>query len=183
MPLLIALNKYIKNNLPNLIAIEKHYQAFKLPKQLPKVIDNAAIGIDPDGLMNNHQHRIGYAICEEGARELAKYEVEIRKVKSFEEIFEITERVKDKIFGLGNLWSYDTALRIGFAKKVYPKEVYVQSGVKKGVRKIMKGHLPSDRSLPLRMFPEALQKMKPYQLETFLCIYGKNPKRIKKKKK
>lgn len=182
MSLTIALKKYIKVNLPNLIVIEEYYQSFKLPRSSPEVIEKAAVGIDPDGLMNNHQHRIGYIVCEKGARELAQYEIEIRKAQSFEEIFEITEIVKNKVFGLGNLWSYDTALRIGFAKRVYPKDVYVQSGVTKGVQKVMKGTLPSGRSLSMNYFPNSLQKLKPYQLENFLCIYGKDYKPTKKKK-
>lgn len=127
MSLSIALKKYIKSDLPNLMTIERHYQTFKLPRQLPELIQNAAKGIDPDGLMNNHQHRVGYVTCTEGAGELAKHEIEIKNAKTFEEIFEITERVKDKIFGLGYLWSYDTALRIGFAKGVYPKDIYIQT--------------------------------------------------------
>jgi len=183
MSLSIALKHYIKDNLPNLIAIVRHYQTFKLPRQLPEVIQNAAKGIDPNGLMNNHQHRIGYATCIEGARELGKYEAEIKKAKTFEEIFGITELVKREVDGLGDLWSYDTALRIGFAKGVYPKEVYVQSGVKKGVRKIMGGLLPKGRSLPQHIFDPSLQKIEPYQLENFLCIYGKDYKTSRRKRK
>lgn len=183
MTLSKSVTDYTLKHLPNLIEIEKFYQTFKLPKSLPEVIQKAAVGIDPDGLMNNHQHRIGYIVCEEGARELAKYEIEIRGARTFEEIFEITEIVKNKIYRLGPLWSYDTALRIGFAKRVYPKEVYVQSGVTKGVRKVMNGTLPRGRSLPMNRFPAELQKLEPYQLENFLCNYGKDYKGIGKKKR
>jgi hypothetical protein len=176
MSLATALSEYQKSHLLNLMAIEKHYQTFALPRQLPEVIQKAAIGIDPDGLMNNHQHRVGYATCTEGAIELAKHEIEIKRAKTFDEIFEITELVRNKIFGLGHLWSYDTALRIGFAKGVHPIKVYVQSGVRKGVRKVMNGKLPGGRSLPKHMFDPSLQKLKPYQLENFLCLYGKGYK-------
>ncbi len=48
----------------------------------------------------------------------------------------------------------------------------------------MNGALPRGRSLPKHIFHPSLQKLKPYQLENFLCIYGKDyqsPKRKKKK--
>jgi len=173
MSLANAIRDYKKEKLPGLIEIERHFRKFKLPSQLPEAIENAAMAVDPNGKMNSHQRRNGKEICQEGAIELAKYEIEIKKAKSFEEVFAITEQIANGIDRLGPLWSYDTALRIGFAKGVYPKEVYVQSGVKKGVRKVMNGILPRGRSLPLNTFPKELQKLKPYQLENFLCNYGK----------
>jgi hypothetical protein len=181
MSLATAIKGYKKDTLPALIEIDKHFKKFKLPSQLPEVIKNAAMAVNPNGKMNNHQRRNGKEACEEGAMALAKYEVEIKSAKSFEEVFVITEQIANGIDRLGPLWSYDTALRIGFAKDVYPSEIYVQSGVKKGVRKVMNGKLPRGRSLPKHMFPAPLQQLKPYQLENFLCIYGKDYKSAKRK--
>lgn len=177
MSLQAALNKYIKINLPDLIDHKKFYESFVTPKELPTIIEKASQGIGSDNLMSSHQRRLGYDKCKEATRELAKYEMEIKKAKSFEDIFVITEIVKSRIYKIGNLWSYDTALRIGFSKKVYPKEVYVQAGVTKGVRKLFKGHLPKGRSLSTKIFPSALGILKPYQIENFLCIYGKKKKK------
>jgi hypothetical protein len=80
-----------------------------------------------------------------------------------------------KIRGLGDLWSYDTALRIAFNRgsAFYPQAVFVQGGVLKGVRKIFTKKPLKGRTLPLEMFPKELQQLQPFELENFLCIWGK----------
>ena len=85
--------------------------------------------------MNSHQRRIGKKKCKLASDELILHRKEIIDFKLFDEFFSITEIVRKKIFDLGALWSYDTALRIGFKANIYPKEVNVQCGVIKGVRK------------------------------------------------
>lgn len=126
---------------------------------------------NPDGKMNSHQRRNGAEKCNDGALELEKNEAEIDACSSFEEIFEIIDRISKMKKRLGPLWSYDTALRIGFNKKLYPNTVYIQSGVKKGLKKA--GIKRKGRSMPTSSFPPILNQLKPYQIENFLCVWGK----------
>lgn len=124
--------------------------------------------------MFSHQRRIGKGITNKGAEKMLEKIDEIGKCKTFDEVFLITEEVRKSIFKLGHLWSYDTALRIGFNLNLYPDKVYIQSGVKNGLKKIFKEKTPRGRTLPKNIFPLQLQKLEPYMIENFLCIYGKN---------
>ncbi len=155
---------------PSLEAMRDYYQRKEIV--LNDAIYEGAQGIMPNGKMNSHQNRVGYKKCRLGAAELKAKTAALKRAKSFEEIFAITEEVRKAIHGLGHLWSYDTALRIGFHKRVYPTEVYVQSGVVDGVKKLNK-HLKG-RSLAMSAFPPELQKLTPYEVENFLCVWGKN---------
>jgi len=141
--------------------------------KIADAIKNAAMGMVSKEKMDSHQYRIGRVKCKIAADELIKHLDDLQVCKQFNDIFNITEQVKNEITGLGNLWSYDTALRIGFNLKIYPNQVYVQSGVIKGVKKIFNGKTPAGRSLPLNAFPDQLQVLEPYEIENFMCIWGK----------
>jgi hypothetical protein len=142
--------------------------------ELVNAIENAAIAKMRNGKMASHQWRVGKNKCEEGQAKLLAKEIEIKKCKIFEELFEITEGVKKSTKGLGDLWSYDTALRIGISLGIYPTEVYIQAGVKNGLKKLFPEKTPKGRSLPLSIFPKELQILAPYEIENFLCIWGKS---------
>ncbi|MGE0638205.1 MAG: hypothetical protein AB7P01_17300 [Bacteroidia bacterium] len=174
MSLKVVIERYMKEDFSTL----KDKKIFYENMPLHEAVKNAASAITPEKIMDSHQRRIGKKICVDAAIELLKLELEIKRCNTFEKIFEITEKVKKRTDRLGDLWSYDTALRIGFNKKVYPKEVYVQRGVVKGVKKALNGKCPRGRSLPLGIFPQEIQDMKePYLVENFLCIWGKDGKK------
>lgn len=165
------IDDYIQNHRPNL---EKEREYYYSELTLVEAIEKSAKGIDSNGKFRRHQFRNGKLKCQKGYAELMKYFRLIQKCESFEEIFQITEVVTVNIKGLRNLWSYDTALYISFNKGYAPKEVYVQRGVRDGVKKIFPAHhqIQHCRSLPRKIFPKELHKLKPYEVENFLCIWG-----------
>jgi hypothetical protein len=169
MNLLSEILMYKNTSLLQLEKMKEFYERMSLDN----AIKNAAVGENFDGKMSSHQWRIGKERGSKGGTELLRKKHSIEDSKSFEDIFETTEKIKKECFGLGDLWSYDTALRIGFNMHVYPKEIYVQAGVAFGVRKALKGKLPKGRSLSLNIFPNEIQKLKAYEAENFLCIWGK----------
>lgn len=161
----------------------KHLQNVKTAFEnfdLNEAIEKVALAIDPtnDNKMFSHQRRIGFKMANSGYESLKKRENDLRNCQSFEEILEITNEVSKQIFRLGQLWSYDTALRIGFQKKVYPKNVYLQAGVLKGYKKIFNRN-PKDRFEEKNKFPKELQILEPYEIENFLCIWGNNKQKNK----
>lgn len=179
----MTLNKAIKRyktvDCIHLKEIEKYYKNLSQSD----AISQATLGQSPkfNGKINmdSHQRRVGAKVCKAGLDELLRIDKinPIAKCKSFEDVFKITEQVRKKTFRLGDLWSYDTALRIGFNLGVYPKEVYVQAGVIRGVNKALKGKIQMKRSLPLATFPKMIQQLKPHEVENFLCIWGKGKKK------
>jgi hypothetical protein len=152
-------------------------KAFYEDLEFETAIDYASTGKNPDGKMNQHQWRVGYKKGMQGFNLLIIALAEIKHCRKFEDIFSLTEKVKADIHGLGELWSYDTALRIGFNLNIYPQQVFVQQGVVKGVKMVLNGKRPKGRSLPINIFPNELQVLKAYEIENFLCIYGKGDKK------
>jgi len=112
MSLAAEVQAYLNGDCQTLDAIKYYYESLSFED----AVRLAAQAKDPDGGMNNHQHRIGNKKANAGADELEKWFNDIEKCESFEEIFKITENIKTSMWGLGDLWSYDTALRIGFNK-------------------------------------------------------------------
>lgn len=165
------------------ISSGKHLQNVKTAFEnfdLKEAIEKAAKSIDPtnDNKMFSHQRRVGIKVANRGYELLKQREDDLRNCQSFEEILAITDNVSKQIYRLGPLWSYDTALRIGFQKKVYPKNVYLQAGVLKGYKKIFNRNL-KDRFEEKNKFPKELQILESYEIENFLCIWGNDKQKNK----
>lgn len=163
------IKKYITVSLPHLKQGECHFKKMSLEEAVSK----SASAINVYGKIDNHQRRIGKNLLNLGASMMITNIEKLKKCKTFKEIFEISEEVKNSVLGLGDLWSYDTALRIGFNKNLYPKDVYVQAGVKKGVEKLFYPKIKKGRCLPMSIFPSEFHILKPHEIENFLCIWGK----------
>lgn len=163
--------------------VEEYYKSLSFKE----AVRNAAQAIVPSNIKSctkgktsfaGHQRRVGKQKCKEGAEMLLThpYWIELEKAKSFEEIFNVTEKVKHKIYRLGDLWSYDTAQRIALHKGWYPKEVYLQSGAFDGAKilaelRYMDGMiLKGKRSVSNKSLPNFLSKLDPYLIENILCI-------------
>lgn len=146
---------------------------------LKEAIEKAAKSIDQtnDNKMFSHQRRVGINKASEGYEQLKDKELDFRNCIIFEDIIVITDEVKNNTKRLGDLWSYDTALRIGFHLKIYPTDVYIQAGVKKGYFKLL-NKKPRKRKVPRIKFP-MLDELEVYEIENFLCIWGSD-KLIKK---
>lgn len=76
-----------------------------------------------------------------------------------------------KIVGLGELYFYDTALRIGAYLNLHPEKVYLHRGTRIGAKKL--GFDWKKESLDPAIFPEPLKPLKPLEIDYFLCIYKK----------
>jgi hypothetical protein len=79
------------------------------------------------------------------------------------------QRALDSVRGIGELYEYDTALRIGSYLRKLPKRVYLHAGTRVGAKAL--GFDPKLRSLNPRALPLPLRELKPHELEDVLCIY------------
>jgi len=139
---------------------------------LKEAIEKAAKSIDPtnNNKMFSHQRRVGFKVANNGFELLKEREDDLRRCESFEEILSITDEISKQIYRLGLLWSYDTALRIGFHLKIYPSDVYIQAGVVKGYVKLF-NKKPKARKIHKNEFP-MFAELEAYEVENFLCIWG-----------
>src|ERR1043166_3327810 len=129
MNLTAALRRYRSESLRQLFEIENYYQSLNFED----AVQNAAKAIVLGNKMDSHQFRIGRIKCEQGSVKLLKRLNDIRNCEDFDDLFDIVDDIKNDTFGLGDLWSYDKELRIGFNLAIYPENVFVQAGVRKGV--------------------------------------------------
>lgn len=173
-----------------LIALNHYYYLEKFYKNIAnfkEVVENAGKAVVPNnttGCGNNktifasHQNRVGKNKCQEGADLLlqAPYYEALEKAESFEDIFEVTEKVKNRVFGLGDLWSYDTAQRIGLSKSFYPKAVYLQTGTLAGAKELVKRgfvdarDIRKQRRVSPTIFSKVFKNLPSYLIENLLCV-------------
>ena len=122
--------------------------------------------------MDEHQWHVGYTITSYAKDELFKYTKDIEKAESFADLFKITEIVRGKVDNIGDLWSYDTDLRIGFKLRIYPDVVYLHRGAREGARKLLGKKKIYGRYLSKDIFIERipeLNELECYEIENFLC--------------
>ena len=152
-------------------ATERFYRAL----DFHDAITYGASAAGPHGKIDPHQRRIGVKKLRRSAELLSRRRDEIRRARSFADLFIITEEIRFEVRGLGHLWSYDTALRIAFNRgsSFYPQAVFIQRDVVKGVRKIFTWRPAKGRTLPADIFPKELRVLKPFEIEHFLGVWGK----------
>jgi hypothetical protein len=73
------------------------------------------------------------------------------------------------VHGIGELYVYDTALRLGAHLRLLPGEVYLHAGMRRGARALGLDHRV--RSLAPTKLPTPLRRLRPYEMEDVLCIY------------
>lgn len=93
----------------------------------------------------------------------------LSRSQTFDELMSKVEQILSAVPKAGDLYRYDTSLRIGSYLGLYPTRVFLQTGAYDGARKISKSF--RERSVPLAQFPEPFHALAPFELENLLCIY------------
>jgi hypothetical protein len=71
--------------------------------------------------------------------------------------------------GIGKLYVYDTAIRLGAYLQLFPLQVYLHAGTRSGARALGLDYRVN--SVSPTYLPAALQQLKPHEVEDVLCIY------------
>lgn len=162
------IDSYIKNHAYVLEKTKEYFEGISKNE----IVYKAALSINSNGKMYRHQCRVGKNKTEIAANKLIQHEMKILNAKTFEDIFKYTEEVRKMKIGVGHLWSYDTALHIGFQLGIYPSKVYMQAGVINGAKIALREKYKYKRYFEVEEFVEELQYLEPFVIENFLCIYG-----------
>ena len=119
---------------------------------------------------------------------LTNAEPHFRKCADFDAIHdlvrELLEDARPATHGLGVLYFYDVAFRIGACRgdAFLPKKVYLHAGTLEGVKRLLPGRsLKPGDVLAVSELPEALHKLKPWAVEDFLCDYAKRCRQAESK--
>lgn len=143
---------------------------------LGDAITKAAMAENRHGKRYSHQCRIPCHVLQSALKELRAGEEVIRACVSFEDLHLFIKSTLKHILGIGELYCYDAALRIGAKLNLHPQKVYLHAGTRKGAALVTdtkgKHYLGTD------CLPVELQQLPPEQVEDILCIYREKIKEI-----
>jgi hypothetical protein len=143
----------------------------------------AAHAVGKDRRRLKHQRRIKRDAMDTAEFALLKAKVAIKDARTFDDLFGIVSAVVEGVLGLGELYVYDTSLRIGAKLGVYPDRVYLHAGTRKGA-KALGLNFRAD-SIPMDEVPLPLRKLPAVDVEDILCIFkddfGKKGNHLAKK--
>ncbi|MBV9070051.1 MAG: hypothetical protein JO093_04610 [Acidobacteria bacterium] len=144
---------------------------FKEQPSLREAIGTAVRAVKRDRKRYDHQYRIWRSAIPQAIAALLALEGRIARVETFDELLHlITEQLRD-IPGIGELYYYDTAFRIGVYLGIYPTRVYLHAGTRAGARKLQPPVDYRKDALEIGELPSELRGRPPYVTENILCIY------------
>jgi hypothetical protein len=142
---------------------------FRNQPSLEAAITQAALAIDRHGKRQSHQRRIKRAALESGRDKLLLAIDQIRECETFDDLHGLIEAIVYPISGLGELYIYDSTVRIGAKLGLQPNKVYVHAGTRIGAHQL--GLNTKARTLDIGALPEPLRRLPADDIEDILCIY------------
>jgi hypothetical protein len=136
---------------------------------LADAIAKAAMATRANGHRCSHHTRKPRALLETAMRRLLAIEPAIAEARDFDALIDVVGAALRGIKGLGPLYIYDTALRIGYRLRFLPQRVYLHAGTRAGA-----GALGLDikrDTIPRNEFPPPLSSFDGAAIEDILCIY------------
>lgn len=142
---------------------------FREMPSLKSAIHNAAQAINQRKGRFGHQCRLRSRSLQQGENVLLAEMECLRSCRTFHELHALLRKLLLPVRGLGDLYAYDTALRLGAFLGLMPNLVYLHAGTKSGARAL--GMDVSRGFIEVQELPKALQVLKPHEIEDILCIF------------
>jgi hypothetical protein len=136
---------------------------------LAQAIETAALAKTSEGKRYSHQRRITKSALQEALGILSSQERAIQRSRNFDDLFNLIEKSLEPIRGIGELYIYDTALRIGAKLNLSPTKVYLHAGTRDGARAL--GTDATATTLGMRALPPEFHCLEPHEIEDILCIF------------
>lgn len=154
---------------------ERERRYFRIQRTFEDALKLAALAQKPDGKRFSHQRRIPKRVLLKSLSVLLKQSRPLKKAGTFEELHDKLSELLGNIKGIGALYIYDTAFRIGAFLNLEPVYVYLHAGTSQGAKNL--GLKQTSGFLNLNILPPALKKLKAWEVEDILCIYKHEIKR------
>ncbi len=135
---------------------------------LRAAIRNAALAVNSRGKRYSHQRRLTKGALERALDVLSKHARAIEKAHDFDDLFHLIDAALKPIPGLGELYVYDTSLRIAAKLNLFPGKVYLHAGTRLGARAL---GLRTAAALKMSELPKEFRVLKPHEIEDVLCIF------------
>ncbi len=132
-------------------------------------MEKAALAINSKGKRYSHQRRLQRASLQEAHRVLQANSRAIAEAVDFDGLYALLNRILDPIPGIGDLYVYDTSLRIGARLNLLPIRVYLHAGTRVGARAL--GLDARGPTLETSTLPPEFRSLPPHEIEDILCIF------------
>ena len=142
---------------------------FREMPSLELAIHHAATATWEDGKRFRHQNLITRRAIPHAKAALNRTVAEVRACSSFHELHILLEGILEPIKGLGPLYIYDAAARLGYYLSLAPEYVYLHCGSREGAKAL--GLDYNREYLEKHQLPDPLRALSPAQTESFLCVY------------
>lgn len=166
MTFMKIVDDYIKKHRQN---AEKELRWFNIQKTLTNAISLAAMAKKPSGKRFDHQRRIPEKVIKQAKKILLSNVKIVRRASDFDELYNIICNLVGNINGIGELYIYDTSLRIGAQLDFEPDKIYLHAGTMQGARKL--GLNTKQGFIEVTDLPKEFSKLKAREIEDCLCIY------------
>jgi hypothetical protein len=160
-----VIRAYKRKNLPGALNELKYFRT--LPT-LGKCINNASLAIKKNGKRYRHQYRISKETLSIARDILLANKKSIKEIKNFDDLFVLIDNLLKSVKGIGELYIYDTSLRIGSYLGHLPTKVYLHSGTRIGARRL---GFKNKYVIEMNELPKEFQKLEPFEVEDILCIF------------
>ena len=161
-----AVRTYARNIRPR---AQAELQWFEAQPSLQRAIEHAALATNSRGKRYLHQRRLKRKTLEQALDILLAHKRQLRKAESFDKVFQLVETALEDVFGVGELYVYDTSLRVGAKLGLFPTKVYLHAGTRVGARAL--GFDQKAKTLSRSVLPPALRALEPHEIEDMLCIF------------
>jgi len=104
---------------------------------------------------------------------LCEIKEQLRKCDNFEELHALISSNTNHIPHIKKVYCYDVALRIGAANGFLPEKVYVHATKVKKTARELELVINADETIDFGTLHLPLKKLKPYEVEDFLCNFEK----------
>ncbi|MFQ5924161.1 MAG: hypothetical protein ACE5M4_15085 [Anaerolineales bacterium] len=148
---------------------EAELEWFRSQPSIKAAIEHAALAINSRGKRYSHQCRLRKKALEEVRTILLTRQSRLAKAQDFEELFDLVRSAIQDVTGIGDLYVYDTSLRLGARLNLEPTKVYLHSGTRIGARAL--GLDGKAESLRITELPKAFRELRPHEIEDVLCIF------------
>jgi hypothetical protein len=142
---------------------------FANQRTLSYAIEKAGIAENSKGKRYSHQRRLKKTSIKKALCALQEASDEIGRARSFDDLFEVIRAAVRSIPGIGELYVYDTSLRIGAQLNFFPRQVYLHAGTRAGARALGLNHRA--HALSVSALPKEFRALEPHELEDVLCIF------------
>lgn len=127
--LLDIVNDYIREHRK---CADEEMDFFRRSPDLRSVIEYAALSKLPNGKRHSHQYRRSRRALAESEGNLQAITPELRRCRSFDELYVRIQKEIGYVHDIGPLTIYDVAHRIGAHLKLEPERVYLHAGTAHG---------------------------------------------------